>query len=116
MHGVDSKSKCFETRASEQEHLTQLPSKKAMADNHVVAVAPFDYAAAKEKLGYLRELEDSNREKSVKQTSSANQIDGSKKAIFDPNRRVDGYKPEGITPGKRRQVFPQTGNRTGFFK
>jgi hypothetical protein len=116
MHGVDSKSKYSDSRVSEQEHLTQLSSKKAMADNHVVAVAPFDYGAAKEKLGYLRELDDSNREKRLKRASSKDQTDGSSKAIFDPNRRLDGYKPEGITPGKRRQVFPQTGNRTGFFK
>ena len=111
-----SESKFSNDQPSEVKQLSQLPCKKAMTENHVVAVTPFDYTAAKEKMGYLRELHDNKRDKRVKQTSTESQTDSSSKAIFDPNRRVDGFKPEGITPGKRRQVFPQTGNRTGVFK
>eukprot|EP00250_Pteridium_aquilinum_P001753 c11971_g1_i1 orf=139-3204(+) len=86
---------------------------------------PFDYAAAKQNMGFLRgagearvgteEPPSTAGSMRFHQGSSKNHM-GSNQRIFDPHRRVKDFKPEGISPGKRRQVFPQSGNRTGVFK
>ncbi|KAI5078454.1 hypothetical protein GOP47_0006125 [Adiantum capillus-veneris] len=82
------------------------------------SVTPFDYAAAKKNMGLSRGH--SGAVEQVEGSSPARFNEGSRREsterIFDPKRSIKEFKAEGITPGKRRQVFPQSGNRTGVFK
>lgn len=112
----------------ELRHQSRLFShKKHMSQSHdegSISVTPFDYAAAKKKMGSFRGFKEATegiegpntpKSKLSKQGSRGNHIGGNE-TIFDPSGRIKEFKPEGISPGKRRQVFPQTGNRTGVFK
>ncbi|MCO5577591.1 hypothetical protein L7F22_031422 [Adiantum nelumboides] len=84
----------------------------------IASVTPFDYEAAKKNMNLFRGLGGTIKQGEV--SSSANFKEGNRREsterIFDPQRGVKEFKPEGIPPGKRRQVFPQSGNRTGVFK
>ncbi|MCO5615130.1 hypothetical protein L7F22_069419 [Adiantum nelumboides] len=84
----------------------------------IASATPFDYEAAKKNMNLFRGLGGNNKQGEV--SRSANFKEGNRREsterIFDPQRGVKEFKPEGITPGKRRQVFPQSGNRTGVFK
>lgn len=96
-------------------------------------VSPFDYGAARRELGLEGNLtsktEDSNSQrgcgrgrgfvnpnKRPKQVPPPRSASGTREA-FDPLRRVrQEPRPEGIPAAKRRQVFPQTGNRSASFR
>ena len=99
----------------------------------VSLVSPFDYGAARRELGLEGNLtsktEDSNSQrgrgrgrgfvnpnKRQKQVPPPRSASGTREA-FDPLRRVrQEPRPEGIPAAKRRQVFPQTGNRSASFR
>lgn len=92
---------------------------------------PFDYEAARREAGLGENLvsrkEDNEsgrgrgRGRPVNPNKRQKQVappsTGGPVQAFDPLRRVrQEPRPEGIPAAKRRQVFPQTGNRTASFR
>jgi len=95
------------------------------------AFQPFDYEVARREAGLGENLvsrkEDSEsgrgrgRGRPVNPNKWQRQVappsTGGPVQPFDPLRRArQEPRPEGIPAAKRRQVFPQTGNRTAFFR
>lgn len=103
---------------------------KGVTDGEVI-FEPFDYSAARREMGLegkLSSREQDNQKpkgrgrgmmnppKRQRQAPPPRSAIGTKEA-FDPLRRVrQEPRPEGIPAAKRRQVFPQTGNRTATFR
>ncbi|KAH7441963.1 hypothetical protein KP509_03G064000 [Ceratopteris richardii] len=79
------------------------------------SVTPFDYAAAKKNMDFFRSPFETKQGEGSN-LAGWNERRESSQRIFNPRTQMKEFKPEGITPGKRRQVFPQSGNRTGVFK
>eukprot|EP01018_Ginkgo_biloba_P024118 Gb_34925 [translate_table: standard] len=77
---------------------------------------PFDYAAARQSI--CSETSDKPA-KEVKDRNAIKNVSFSKKGksfVFDPLSRVARESSaEGLQPGKRRQVFPASGNRSATF-
>ncbi|KAH9532877.1 hypothetical protein CY35_18G022400 [Sphagnum magellanicum] len=94
-------------------------------------IIPFDYKAARQAMGLegtlgIRGLETQKPKAEERRIGKASKRQrqapppsggtGTKKA-FDPLRAVrEDPRPEGISAPKRRQVFPQSGNRTSTFR
>ncbi|CAM6040350.1 unnamed protein product [Sphagnum compactum] len=94
-------------------------------------IIPFDYKAARQAMGLegtlgIRGLETQKPKAEERRIGKASKRQrqapppsggtGTKKA-FDPLRAVrEDPRPEGISAPKRRQVFPQSGNRTSTFQ
>jgi hypothetical protein len=94
-------------------------------------IIPFDYKAARQAMGLegtlgIRGLETQKPKAEERRIGKASKRQrqapppsggtGTKKA-FDPLRLVrEDPRPEGIAAPKRRQVFPQSGNRTSTFR
>lgn len=94
-------------------------------------IIPFDYKAARQAMGLegtlgIRGLETQKPKAEERRFGKASKRQrqapppsggtGTKKA-FDPLRAVrEDPRPEGISAPKRRQVFPQSGNRTSTFR
>ncbi|KAJ7555461.1 hypothetical protein O6H91_05G039000 [Diphasiastrum complanatum] len=92
---------------------------------YTTVIEPYDYATAKRNLAVEKSLA-SQHEKLATGTAV---LQGAKRTCkpksenhstadtsFDPLRRMRSeLKVQDLRPGKRRQVFPQSGNRTGTF-
>ncbi|CAM6101531.1 unnamed protein product [Calypogeia fissa] len=100
--------------------------KRMASTDNMVGFSSFNYREARDVLGldnlFTEQAEDRQgtgrrgRGRGSKKDSKRPGIPLSKTA-FDPLRRTrEEPRPEGIKPGQRRQVFPQSGNRTAVFK
>lgn len=103
-----------------KKHATFGGGEELNSEQKSIDTKPFDYGAARKTMGCFGGWTDSNdgiEGPALWKSRRSKQIrSGSEETSFDPLRKVKEFKPEGINPGKRRQVFPHTGNRTGVFK
>lgn len=138
LHGDSGKGKFEHQHVKNQKQKHAGVDRRAEAQSNVnkdemSLVSPFDYGAARRELGLegnlTSKIEDSNSQrgrgrgrgfvnpnKRQKQVPPPKSASGTREA-FDPLRRVrQEPRPEGIPAAKRRQVFPQTGNRSASFR
>lgn len=128
---LGKKRKAMGTQTSNSEQVGTSKSKKkrprkadfkpgSAAAGSVGVAIPFDYEAAKQALGVGAQLSRNRSDDLPHGRLSGKRKQTVRKVApsgFDPYRKgMTEPKPEGIRPGNRRQVFPQSGNRSMTFK